>query len=229
MRKHLLILLFFSYSIVVKAQRPGTGVWATVNIPVSISKHWQWYNDASYRTLGSSFAPLQYLYRPGLRYLVNKKFSIATGVAFFFTKIDFDKSNHEFGNEFRLWQEGLYQQTKYKWQWQVRLRSEQRFFEATSIKAKYKAYRYRIKAAVTRMFTKKWGVQLANEYMRQAKDTPLIFDQNRLIVMGICHPNTTTQLQAGYMWVKRPDGDQHILTVSVIKNIKLNGQRKTAK
>jgi Protein of unknown function (DUF2490) len=229
MQRVFFLLIVFVLANEMKAQRPHTGLWATINMPVTFSSHWQWHNDASYRTLGSSVAPLQYLYRPGVRYLFNNKFSIAGGVAFFFSKTDFEKTHHEFGNEFRLWQEALYQQKINKWQLQLRIRSEQRYFAATSIKNKYKAYRYRLKAGVTKMFSNRMGVQLAGEYMRQVKNGQQSFDQNRVQVTALFQKNASTQFQAGYMWLKWPDTNQHLLTIAILKNIKLHERRKANK
>lgn len=220
----LLILFVAGSSCHATAQRPHFGLWTTVNVPVNFSKKLQWHNDAGYRTLGSSVIPMQYLYRPGIRYLVNAKFNAAAGIAFFFTKTDFNKQHHEFGKEFRLWQEGVYQQTTYNWQWQIRLRSEQRFFDATSVKSAYTAYRYRIRGGLTRTVNNNLSIQLANEYMRQYKNKQSLFDQNRVMVTGLYQLNRTTQLQAGYMWLRWPDESQHIISVGITKKISLHGE-----
>jgi hypothetical protein len=230
MQRGLFIILLVITASTVNAQRPPTGLWTAVNMPVQLSTHWQWHNDGSYRTLGNSTAPLQYLYRPGIRYILNKKWNVASGVAFFFTKTDFEKSHHEFGKEFRLWQEGQLQESIGSWKLQFRLRTEQRFFEATSLKSKYTAHRFRLKATATKMLSQKWGLLFANEYMRQIKKrAALNFDQSRVIVSAIYQPTSTLQIQAGYMWLKWPEASQHILSITVIKNIKLYEQREARK
>jgi hypothetical protein len=47
----------------VLAQVPSTSVWATLQLPVSLSKRWQLHNETSYRTLGISATANQRLYR----------------------------------------------------------------------------------------------------------------------------------------------------------------------
>jgi hypothetical protein len=225
MKKIVTILPLISGLTVLKAQqRPETGIWFTVMAPVNFSKHWQWHNDAGYRTLGASVAPLQYLYRTGIRYNFNKQWGTAAGVAFFFTRTSFSKSNDEFGPEFRFWEEvNRQKQINKKLHWQLRLRTEQRFFAATSVKSKYTAWRFRFRTGLTQKINDKWSLQLADEYMQQQANQKLSFDQNRVMLSGICYVNKTTQLQGGYMWLRWPNDNQHILTVSFIKNISLHG------
>lgn len=222
--KHFLTIVFIVIVTSLFAQRPETGGWFSVQAPVNFSKHWQWHNDAGYRTLGVSTEPLQYLYRTGLRYNFNKRWNTAGGAAFFFSRTSFSKSNDEFGHEFRFWQEANHQYlVSKKLQWQFRLRTEQRFFEATSIKSKYIAYRFRLRSGITQRLSDKWSLQLADEYMQQQAKQKFSFDQNRLMLSAIYHLNPVTQLQGGYMWLQWPHEDQHILMLSFIKNISLHG------
>jgi long-subunit fatty acid transport protein len=205
-------------------QRPETGVWFAVNLPVNFSKHWQWHNDGGYRTLGTSVEPLQYFYRTGIRYNFNKQWSTSGGIAFFFTKTNFSKSEHEFGHEFRFWEEVVHQHLlNEKLQGLLRFRTEQRFFAATSTKTKYTGYRFRFRPGLNQKLNNKWSLQLTDEYMRQAANHKFSFDQNRLTFSGIYQFNKTTQLQAGYMWLKWPKDNQHILTFTFTKNLSLHG------
>jgi Protein of unknown function (DUF2490) len=222
--KNFTLILFLAVGVFASAQRPQTGQWFTLNMPVSFSKHWQWHNDAGYRTLGTSFTPLQYLYRTGIRYQFNKEWSSAAGVAFFFTKTDFDKAHHEFGNEFRFWEETLHQHPlNEKLQLLLRLRAEQRFFAATTVKNKYTGFRFRLRPGLNQKLTDKWSLQLTDEYMRQIAHQKFSFDQNRVTLSGIYHFNKSIQLHAGYQWLKWPDASQHIFSVSFTKNISLHG------
>lgn len=217
------ITMFIFSSPAVFCQRPKSGAWLSLQVPISISQKWQWHNDAGYRTLGVSSEPLQYLYRTGIRYNFNKHWNAASGVAFFFSRTSFSKSNDEFGKEFRLWEEVNHQHpVSDKLQWQVRLRTEQRFFEATSVKAKYTAYRFRLRSGITQKINNKWSLQLADEYMQQQANQKLSFDQNRLMLSGIYNLNPASQLQGGYMLLLWPKEGQHILTISFIKNISLH-------
>jgi hypothetical protein len=90
------LALLFIMNSTSSQQRPETGIWSAINLHVNISKQWQWHNDAGYRTLGVSVDPLQFLYRTGIRYNFNRQTSTAGGIASFFTKTNFDKSQHEF-------------------------------------------------------------------------------------------------------------------------------------
>ncbi len=226
MKKFISISFFLITCQGVIAQRPETVTWAAVQLPVIFSTHWHWHNDAGYRTLGTSPAALQYLYRTGIRYTFTKQWSAAAGVAFFFSRTSFAKTNDEFGYEFRWWQEGNFQkQFKEKLQWQVRLRAEQRFFEETKNKAPYTACRFRLRTALTQQLSPKWSLQLADEYMEQKTKQKISFDQNRLMASVIYRFNSFGQLQSGYMWLRWPQQeDQHILTISFTKNISLYGE-----
>jgi len=226
MRKYFTIF-FLSLTIFAKAQqRPGAGAWYTVNLHVNIYGKWQWHNDAGYRTLGASFQPLQFLYRTGLRFNFNKEWSTAGGVAFFFTKTDFYKSRHAFGNEFRFWQEGLYQPAIHdKLSLQLRVRTEQRFFSTTSRKEKYTGHRFRFRAGINQRLNEKMSLLVADEYMHQFAQDKFSFDQNRVIVTVNYKINQSCQFQTGYMWLKWPDANQHLLIISLTKSISLHENR----
>ena len=218
------IFLFSSWK--ASCQRPKSGAWLSLQLPVSISQKWQWHNDAGYRTLGNRTAASQFLYRTGLRYKISEQWNTAGGIAFFFTRSSFEKKNHEFGKEFRIWQEVNYKCIIANHiQWQNRIRTEQRFYAATNNRAAFTAYRFRLKSQLQQSISKKWSLQLANEYMQQLTHSKLAFDQNRLIIAGVFQPDNSTQLQAGYMWLRWPaHSSQHIFTVTVQKNISFHGK-----
>ena len=206
------------------AQIPATGSWFAFQLPVKINDKWQWHNDAGYRTLGASLNPYQIFYRTGLRYILNKKWSVATGSAFFYTRSSYQKFNREFGKEFRLWQEVNAQHPLSKTSsLQNRLRTEQRWFAETNSRTAYFGFRIRYRAAVTKAVTEKWSIQFADEYMRQQVNNKISFNQNRMMATAIYKINTTAQLQGGYMWLKWPNDSQHILTFTFSKNISLHG------
>ncbi len=207
-----------------KAQRPETGGWFTLQLPVNITKHWQWHNDASYRTLGVSAAPIQYLYRTGLRYNYNRQWSSAAGLAFFSTRTVFSKANHEFGFEFRTWEEVIRQWTlKNQLLVQFRLRTEQRFFSATNVSGKYTAHRFRFRTRITRSLNEKLSLQVADEIMQQQANDKFSFNQNRLMISVNYLLKNNIQIQGGYMWLRWPTEDQHIVMLGLIKNISLHG------
>jgi Protein of unknown function (DUF2490) len=219
-----ILLLFFSIQLI--AQRPVTGMWLTLHLPVQINNKWQIHNEGGYRTLGNNIDPLQYLYRPGIRYAIDKHFNTAAGVAFFYTRTTFSKQNEEFAKEFRFWEEVNYKTDLVKnLQWLTRLRIEQRSFAATSTKAAYHAFRYRVRTQLQQKLSNRWAILLADEYMQQHAFNKWQFDQNRLIANAVYYFNPATQLQAGYMWLRWPaHSSQNILTVSFQKTISVHGK-----
>jgi len=222
--KRIVVILFIGIISCADAQRPKTSQWFTVQAPVNFSKNWQWHNDVSYRTLGTSFEPAQYYYRTGLLFHYDKPWSVATGFAIFFTRTTFSKDNDEFGHEFRIWEEVNYQQLlNEKLQGLFRFRTEQRFFAATSTKEKYTGYRFRFRFGINQKLNNKWSLQLTDEYMQQAAKQEFNFDQNRLTFSGIYKFNKTSHLQAGYLWLKWSKDNQHILTITFTQNISMHG------
>ncbi len=203
-------------------------MWLSAQLPVQFNNKWQWHNDGGYRTLGNSVSVLQYFYRTGLRYNLNKNWSVAAGVACFASRTTFTKQNHEFANEFRFWEEVNYKTalTK-KTQLSTRLRIEQRSFAATSSKISYHAFRYRVKSQIQQTLSSKWAVQIADEYMQQYDHSTLSFDQNRLITNAVYFLNNKTQINLGYMWLQWPaHSAQNILTLSFQKTISLHAKQQ---
>ncbi len=206
-------------------QRPSTGAWFSVQLPVQLSSKWQLPNDFNYRTLGNSFFALQHLHRAGIKYNFSKSWSATAGAAISFTRTAFTKSSTEFAKEFRWWQELNYKKVFSKNTIaQLRLRTEERSFAATSTKTSFHAFRYRIKPYIQQKISGKWGLLLANEYMQQQAYGKWSFDQNRLIANGTYALDSHTQLQAGYMWLQWPaNSTQHIVIITFLKNIAVNG------
>jgi hypothetical protein len=58
--------------------------------------------------------------------------------------------------------------------------------------------------------------------MRQIADQSFSFDQNRIALSGIYQISGTSQLQAGYMWLKWPKDNQHIITFTFTKTFSLH-------
>jgi Protein of unknown function (DUF2490) len=209
------------------AQRPHTGMWLNAQLPVSLSKKWQWHNDASYRTLGTAIAPLQYEYRTGIRYHFNTVWSVTAGTAFFFTRNGFSKQQDEFAKERRMWQELAFKKNMAPAvQLYIRLRSEERNFAATSTKNSYHAFRWRIRTQLQQQLSRHWALQLADEYMQQYIQGNGSFDQNRLLCNAVYSLQPHSSIAAGYMWLRWPAAvSQHILNISFQKNISLHGKQ----
>lgn len=209
------------------SQRPPTALWLSTQLPVEINNKWAVQNDASYRTLGSSIAPLQYLYRTGLRYTANNNWAIATGVAFFFTRTTYSKQIDEFGKEFRIWEELNYKTVlQKKLQSILRLRTEQRSYEATSKTAAYHAFRYRFRTQFQQTLSATIAVQLSEEYMEQYAHHNLAFDQNRVAANLVYSFNAKAKVVAGYIWELRPQHvSQHILSFNFQKTISIHAKQ----
>lgn len=205
-------------------QQSQTLVWNTLQIPVQFSTKWQLHNDISYRTIGVSASSYQYTFRTGIRRFINEKWNVANGLAFFFTRTSFEKTNHEFGREFRLWQE-IVKENKLNKKLSLlsRFRTEERFFAATFANDNFFAVRFRFRLALVKQLSEKWKLQLTNEYMEQLSQKKLKFQQNRLGLSAIIEFDKTTQLQTGYIWSKLTTGTQHFATCTFIKTIKANG------
>lgn len=225
MRKSFLIIWILIAEIA-KSQPPTTSTWFGLQVPVTLNSRWQWHNDAGYRTLGVTSSAYQYLYRTGVRYLFNTEWSVAAGATVFFTRNSTQKTDHEFGKEFRMWQElNFNKHLGENFTLQNRIRTEERRFTAVKNKRAYSAFRFRYRLSGVQKISEKWGVQLADEYMQQSVNGSFSFDQNRVMAAAIYYLNSSTQLQSGYIWQLRKSSSQHIITITFQKNISVNGNR----
>ena len=209
------------------AQDPTAEVWVGVSVPVQLGKnvHWQWHNDASYRTNGISVFPHQVLYRTGIRRFFNQHWNAAAGGALFFTRVSYQKEDREFGQENRMWQEIVHQTNQQKiWRVQNRFRLEQRFFEATEDRAAFYATRFRYRSAFIFTPTNIVQLQLSNEYMHQLSNGKMKFNQNRFIISAIYSLKQQSQLQFSYIWQYRSStSSQNIVAIIFQKSIGNNG------
>jgi hypothetical protein len=101
--------------------------------------------------------------------------------------------------------------------------------KATKNREAYYGVRFRYRFGTTKMITEKWGLQLADEYMRQLANNKFSFNQNRLILTALLKINTSSQLQGGYMWLKWPSESQHIATFSFQKTISMHASKRDDK
>lgn len=218
--KWLLFVLLFAVCLQMQAQQRTESIWQTVQVPLKFNQKLSLHNDAGYRTLGISMQPRQFLFRTGLRYRFSNKTDAAAGVALFFTKTSMNKEEHEFGKEFRLWQEVQEHVQMLKYTRIVfRLRTEQRFFEPTTKRERFDAYRFRYRATVQQELNKKLQLQAGFEYMHQLEDGVNRFNQYRIQPSLLWKMNKQVQLQTMYMIVKAPNEAQTVLWMSWIYNI----------
>jgi Protein of unknown function (DUF2490) len=228
LKKISIITIAIFTGVVLKAQTSNhTIIWTTIQVPVQLSAKWQVVNDASYRTLGFSTSSFQYTFRTGVRYFVNKKFSVGTGAASFNTRTSFQKENHEFGREFRLWQEAAYEMhLSKKMVLQNRFRTEERFFSSITARPAFNALRVRYRPAIVHTINEHWKILCANEYMHQLANHKFKFQQNRVNIAGIYVIDPSAQIQAGYIWSKLTGANQHFITFTFQKTILANGNNK---
>ncbi len=230
MRKLFLLLMLTGLMKYGKAQQNPAIVWGTLQLPLHLSPKWQLPVDFSYRTIGISASALQYTFRTGARRIINDKWNVASGIAFFFTRTSFKKENHEFGSEFRLWQEAvLDNRITNNLVLQNRFRTEERFFSATTIRPAFTALRLRYRLAAIQTINEKWAVQLADEYMHQLAEERFSFQQNRVNVSFAYLFSSLSRIQAGYIWSKLPASSQHFITLTYQKIIRLYGNSGNTK
>lgn len=208
-----------------EAQRSEAGIWLSLQMPVNFGKNWQWHNDAGYRTEGVSVRPSQYLYRSGVRYRLNREYSVAAGIAGFFTRSLVPADEGEFGKEFRCWQElNCSFERNQHFHWQLRGRIEQRFFAETISKGSTYSNRFRLRAGITSIINHSWSVQLADEWMEQQRSGKFAYDQNRVMLHFIKKGKDQSQWSAGYMWLKWTNESQQIIAVTYQKILNRNGR-----
>lgn len=202
------------------AQQSNTLMWNTIQVPIQFSKKWQMHNDISYRFIISTGTAYQYTFRTGMRRIFNEKWNAASGLALFLTRTSMEKANHEFGPEYRIWQEVVNENKLFKKVSLInRVRIDERFFASTSKADANIAIRFRYRLAIVQTISDKWKLQLADEYMQQLNKVGISFQQNRLSATGIYVFNSSTQLQSGYMWSKLPATTLHYVTCTFIKSL----------
>jgi Protein of unknown function (DUF2490) len=211
------------------AQQPSTTHWFGVQLPVAFNNHWQWWNEACYRTYGETIRLNQFFMRTGARYSFNENWSITACADKFFTKVTARKEDHEFGKETRFWQELNFQfPLKNNFIIQNRFRIEERFLEGTSKAESYHAFRFRYRLATMKKLSEKWSVQLGEEFLEQIAHDKIGFNLNRVSLSGIYQFRSTTQLQGIYYWSKSAVMSQHIFSIVFQKKILFHPKKKTS-
>jgi hypothetical protein len=213
-----LIIIFLGTVIVAKAQPKGASFWLSAQLPVDLSPRWQWHNDLAYKSNGVTLRTYQRWYRTGLRYRISGKFNVAGGVGFLATQASTNKKDDEFGKEFRVWQEMIYQNPmKNDWQFQDRVRVEERFLQATAAKPSSHILQLSDRVSFTKNLSEKWDLQFADEFFEQVIERKFVFSQNRLMGIGIYKISKKFQVQGAYIWAVRKTFTQHILQVTIRK------------
>ena len=225
-RLSILISCFSAHTIL--AQVPATTDWFGFQCRLNKDDKWEVINDVGYRTIGMSLSSYNYYYRNGIRYKLNDRWSVAGGTAFFFTRSSYLKSNHEFGREFRLWQDITLSLPFAKtFAINDRFRTEERWFNSVSNKAGYFGFRLRQRLTVTKALTEKWSVEIGDEYFRMLTDKKFLFNSNRILFSAVCKFRNQVQLQGGYIWLKLPSASQHVFTFNLQKTIMLHKSKSS--
>jgi hypothetical protein len=211
-----------------KAQTNNTIIWNSLQLPIQLSGKWQLANDVSYRTLGFSTAAFQYTFRTAIRYQINEKWNLAFGVANFNTRSSFSEANKEFIHEYRLHQEAVFEHSLTpKFALQHRFRTEERFFAATPTRSALQALRVRYRLWAIQTINEHWKLLVGNEYMHQLANKKFEFQQNRVQGFVQYIINSSSQLQAGYIWSKLSNSNQHFITLTFQKKISWYGNKTT--
>jgi Protein of unknown function (DUF2490) len=108
---------------------------------------------------------------------------------------------------------------------QHRFRSEERFFAATPTRAALQALRVRYRLLAIQTLNEHWKLLIGNEYMHQLANKKFEFQQNRAQGAVQYIINSSSQLQAGYIWSKLSNSNQHFITLTFQKKISWHGNK----
>jgi hypothetical protein len=204
-------------------------VWVGYYNTFSINKNWSLLTDAQIRTREWTRNWSQMLVRSGLNYRINDRLSITGGFAFFKNAQYADK-RPIFKNEFRPWQELVYQSKLKMVNLTQRLRGEQRFQQQvindqkTQTSQFFFRLRYRFEAQLP-LQSNKLAFLVADEIMVNPGyiHNALFFDQNRSFAgLNIkLQANTALQLQYVKIFQLRSNGplleNQDVVRVNLVQ------------
>lgn len=207
-----IFLLFFAFEL----QAQQAQGWFSAQLPFRKEK-WEWHNDVGYRNELEKFSTQQFLYRTGVRHYFSEKLNAALGYAFFDTKVKGRIAN-EFGPENRIWQEFNAQASlKHRTSLIHRVRTEERWFNKTSVGSSFFAFRARYKVALQKNIATNLDVQLYNEIMYQAVGNDIQFNQNRVGLNTLIKVSQHTQINLGYTYMTTPQTPLHLLLIGFAK------------
>ncbi len=202
------------------AQQAPSGEWASILVSVKLNEQWASVTDFGYRTIGSDFRYYQNYFRTGVRYSLDRHWSMAGGVGFFNSKISFAKDTREFGHEVRLWQD-VYRLSplKNKWILNHRFRLEEKHFDKTSTRDPYYSLRFQYRLLGGYRFSKIWNLQLGPEWMENLIREKILLDQVRLYALLAYQSSKGYGITLGYFYSMRKAYDQHVYTIALSKNV----------
>ena len=229
MRRVLIMFMSTVITVTSFSQQPSVTNWVTVQTPIVFNKKWQTLHEISYRTLGEILKLNQLFIRLGVRHTFNSKWTTGVACDFVHSRVKpYDKSDLEFGDEIRIWQEGIYRDPLGKGYFlQHRLRAEERFFGETSLGNDYKVLRLRYRLAAQKKISEKWDVQLANEYLEQYIANHWIFNSNRLSLGGYFRYAPNAHFEATYYWIRFAQQSQHVFSIAFQNRFVVKSKKKT--
>jgi hypothetical protein len=134
--KKLFLIIFLFVAKCSVAQDNKLFTWDAFQLVIKVNPKWHWISDVSYRTIGVSSSANQYTFRTAVKRIIDEKWNVSAGTALFRSRTTIDKSNHEFGDEYRLYQEAAFEpKLNNELVFANRFRVEERFFSKTSTKA----------------------------------------------------------------------------------------------
>lgn len=223
-RRYVYFYLLFLYTVELSGQNAPFAAWASVLVNSRFNSHWSNTFDLGYRTLGSDFIPYQNYFRTGLRYHFDPQVTALCGLSYFNTKTSFLPENHEYGHEFRIYQEIQRQSSRNKKiLLDLRLRNEQRFFSGTSKRDPYHSFRLAGRMMAGYQFNNQFTWQIGSEYFESLTFNKLIMDQVRFINQIIVRMNKGFSLNLMYMYTIRKAYEQSVFNFVIVKNFNFDG------
>lgn len=201
-------------------QQAPSGEWASLLVSVKLSEEWASVTDFGYRTIGKDFRYYQNYFRTGVRYSLDRHWTMAGGIAFFNSKISFAKDAREFGHEVRLWQDAYrLSPLANKWILYHRWRLEEKHFDKTSNRDPFNSLRFQYRLLGGYRFAKNWNVQMGPEWMENLIRQKIQLDQVRLYGLVAYQDKSGYGFSLGYFYSMRKAYNQHVYSIAFSKNV----------
>lgn len=222
----ILFFLLVSTSFFAQKTRNPDAAWSSIAIGLKFNDKWSDITDFGYRTISSEFIPYTYYARTAMRYNINKRWNAAGGIAFYNQKTSYLKENHEYGTEFRIYEEINRSSLKsHKVIFNQRFRIEQKFYQATSKKppTQYLRAQYRIMTGY--QFSSKMNIQAGPEWFESYQNKKIVFDQLRLYTTLNVSPGDGFGISLSFFKSIRSTTYQNIYQIQLSKNLQLHEQQ----
>ncbi len=180
-------------------------LWFNYNNAVPLSRHWSILNDVQIRSRGWATHWAQFAVRTEGLYRFNQKIAVGAGFTWFGTA-RYVNDEMVLPNEWRPFEDALFELHGKKWGLLQRFRLEQRFLQKTSGTTKLSDYehrerlRYRFEAILPH-FSTLLELRIGNEVMVNVNyiEDNRFYDQNRTFIIVNYPLSHTTQFQFQYL------------------------------